>query len=292
MKCSICFNSKFITLQYGVRDSKSHNIIKCKNCNHVQLDPIFTLEEYDQFYDKNLQSKNIGLDLNISNIKNRVHYDVTRRIKLINSFAPKNCKILEIGPGPGILLKELKLKGFDVCGFEISTEQRKLSKKHTDVKILDVDLRTNIPKIEKFDLICMFQVLEHIDEPIRFLNNVKKLLKNNGTLIIEVPNLNDFVLKSNQKYAEWYWQKAHNQYFTPDSLEKTIKSAGFKKIELIGTQRYSIENMFHWKLNNSPQLNNPTFNLPVELDWIEIHYKNFLEKKLICDTIVSISKIA
>ena len=54
--------------------------------------------------------------------------------------------------------------------------------------------------IGKYDVIVMFQVLEHIPEPVLFLKNVGRLLKKTGKLIIEVPNLDDHLLNLNEEY--------------------------------------------------------------------------------------------
>jgi hypothetical protein len=109
--------------------------------------------------------------------------------------------------------------------------------------------------------------------------------------VIEVPNIRDLQLKHNNSYRDWYWQRAHIHYFSPRILNKILKKCGFKKIILQGIQRYSLENMFHWKLINKPQLENPTYYLPQEYTWLESSYKKYLEKKLLCDTMIAICSL-
>ena len=48
--------------------------------------------------------------------------------------------------------------------------------------------------------------------------------------------------------------------------------------------------MFSWKLNGKPQAKKPSYGMPGEYDWIDNHYKKYLEKKLICDTLIAIAK--
>ncbi len=62
------------------------------------------------------------------------------------------------------------------------------------------------------------------------------------------------------------------------------------KIEMVGIQRYSIKNMFSWRLTNKPQINNPTFSLDKEYEWMENMYKKKLEIFLILDTIIGIGQ--
>ena len=91
----------------------------------------------------------------------------------------------------------------------------------------------------------------------------------------------------NKAYGDWFWQRAHINYFSPKTLRKVFHKAGFK-VRILGVQRYSIENLFSWKLTNKPQLKNPTHSLSKEYEWIEKYYKHNLERKLICDTLIVI----
>lgn len=283
----MCKNNKFEKISLRVRDSKKHKIIQCKQCQHIQLNPIPTLKEDEEFYDKNLQMKNIQYSQNINELKKITKNDTQRRIQFLTKIISKEGKILEIGSGHGFFLESIRERGYDITGIEISKEKNELAKKVTNAKILDVNINEKIPSIGKFDFIVMFHVLEHIIDPTKFLSKIKKLLKTNGKIIIEVPNVNDFQLSTNSEYKKFYWQRAHIHYFNPLSLKKVIKNNSLK-VRIVGVQRYSIENMFNWKLTKKPQMNTPTFSLPKEYYWLEQSYKNYLTKNLICDTIIAI----
>jgi 2-polyprenyl-3-methyl-5-hydroxy-6-metoxy-1,4-benzoquinol methylase len=255
-------------------------------CKHVQIFPVPTPYEDKKFYDEDRQAKNTNYQGSISKLKHKTNEDVLRRADLVKSITPKKGSILEIGSGYGFFLEEMQKQGYKIIGIEISKERRKYSKKITRVKVLNINLNKKIPDIDKFDTVVLFQVFEHIVDPISFLKNIKKLLKPGGKVIIEVPNFNDFQLKLNKSYLEWYWQRAHIHYFSAEILSQILSRARFIKIKVFGTQRYSIENMFSWKLTNKPQLNDPTYSLSKEYEWIENHYKIYLEKNLKCDTLM------
>lgn len=285
--CLLCKNNKFEKISLRVRDSKNYKIIQCKKCQHIQLNPIPTWKEDKEFYDKNLQMKNIQYSQNINELKKITENDTQRRVKFSSKLVPKGSKILEIGSGHGFFLESMRELGYDITGIEISKEKKELAKKVTKAKILNVNINEKIPSLGKFDFIVMFHVLEHITDPTKFLSKIKKLLKINGKIIIEVPNVNDFQLSTNGDYRKFYWQRAHIHYFNPPSLKKVIKN-NLLKVRIVGVQRYSIENMFNWKLTKKPQMSNPTFCLLKEYFWLEQSYKNYLTKNLICDTIIAI----
>jgi len=108
---------------------------------------------------------------------------------------------------------------------------------------------------EKFDVVCAFQVLEHVDEPRSFLSEVKHVLKPGGTAFIEVPNLYD-PLRSVwgiPEYEKFYFHADHLFYFSWKSLVKYAVKAGFTKPQVFFTQDYSLLNHIHWLMNKGPQ---------------------------------------
>lgn len=291
--CILCKHSKFKIVSSQVRDSKYHKVIKCLKCDHVQLYPIPTPEEDKEFYDKEMQSVGIKYFFSLNELRRLSISDVNRRSvliqKTIQKTIQKNKKILEIGSGDGFFLEKMQNYGYKMTGIEVSKQRRTKSRKTTNVNVLDIDLVQNVPNIGSFDGIVLFHVLEHIRDPINFLKNILKLLKPRGKLIVEVPNFNDFQIKLNNAYRDWQYQRAHIHYFTPNILKYVFTQAGLK-VNVIGVQRYSIENMFSWKLTGKPQISNPTFSLTKEYEWIEKHYKIQLENNLTSDTIVAIGQ--
>lgn len=288
-KCIICKKSKYETVSKNTRDSK-RKILKCKACNHVQIFPIMSKEETQNFYDSDKQLRTIMKKINFKEMEEKSKVDINNRYKLISKLINKKSKILEIGSGYGFFLKFLKSKGYNVEGVEISEIRRSYSKKKVNCKIHNIDFNENqMYGIRKFDIIVMFQVLEHIVQPIKFLKNTKSILKKNGRLIVEVPNLDDIQLENNPEYKKWFYQLAHISYYNPQKLKNVLKKAGFVNIEINGLQRYSIENMFHWKILKKPQLKHPSKTIEKDFEWLDNYYKSELEKRKISDTITCIA---
>lgn len=285
--CILCKHNNLQVISDQVRDSKKHGVVRCLKCEHVQLHPIPSPEEDKIFYDKDLQNKNIKYYGSIEDHRKKSIDDTLRRWKLVQKITPKKGKILEIGAGHGFFVELAHNSGFKITGIEISKEKREMAKKVTKAEILDIDINFQEPNVKNFDTIVLFHVLEHITNPFTFLKKIRNMLKPQGKIVVEVPNCDDFQLELNDAYRNFYWQRAHLHYFTPKILKSVLNRSGFKT-EIMGVQRYSIENMFSWKLTNKPQLNEPTYSLPKPFEWIEQSYKSHLEKKLKCDTLVAI----
>lgn len=113
-------------------------------------------------------------------------------IKLLDHFLPlKNGQgknALEIGCAIGAFSKILKERGFNVVATDISEfiigRARKLQK---DIKFKVLDIEQNVPINEKYDYIFAFEVLEHLKHPEKALQNMKKLLRQEGMIVFSTP---------------------------------------------------------------------------------------------------------
>ena len=113
---------------------------------------------------------------------NRWEYGIAR------DFVKKHRDVLEIGAGRGFFLKSLEgvtnhAVGLELNGEAISTKVTKFPIEHAQLP----DIVKRHP--ESFDVVCAFQVLEHIVDPCEFLNDAIRCLRNDGLVILSTPNL-------------------------------------------------------------------------------------------------------
>ena len=291
MKCAICKGEKFKKISMRVRDSSRYKIVKCQNCNLLQLSPRPSVDEDRKFYDQNRQSKNIGEPTDLKIIRKKHLQDTIRRGEMVSRYVQKNNTILDIGSGYGFFLEEMYNRGYDITGVEISEEGRRISSKVTNVKVLNINLYENDTDLPIFDCITLFHVLEHVNDPIRFLKIIKKHLNNNGKLIIEVPNTDDILLDACKEYRDFFWQRAHLFYFNAETLKKIIQKAGFLMDNIFYVHRYSIENFMNWYILGKPQIKKPKFQTKSSYKWLEDYYKKHLCEIGKSDILILIAKL-
>jgi 2-polyprenyl-3-methyl-5-hydroxy-6-metoxy-1,4-benzoquinol methylase len=110
------------------------------------------------------------------------------KMKFIKDFLnklPKNCKILDVGCGEGLLVEEFSKKGYNIIGLDLNYSSKYVKKGN----LLKMPF-----KDDSFDLILCLDVLEHLsvsDQPIA-LAEIKRVLKKNGRFILAIPNLAHF----------------------------------------------------------------------------------------------------
>lgn len=151
--------------------------------------------------------------------------------KLAKSLSKNHAtkKVLEVGSHDGYFLKLLFDFGWDVAGVDPSPISKTAVKKYNfDIK--ENYFSSNLYKDKKFNLLVARHVLEHIDDPIEFLLDFKKVLTKKGRIYIEAPSLAYMVEKKN--YQDIHFE--HLSYFTFDFLKKLISNCGF---EIVNSKR-------------------------------------------------------
>lgn len=257
MQCVICNKNDFELITDQLRFNIKQNVVRCKNCQIVSLENPeedvvdYTKSEYREKYTAIIGEKSTPkefFDLQMNFQENRI-----KRVKdLINN----DSEILEVGCSTGYFLEAIKNKVSKVVGIELDPNHAKFAKEFCDLKIYQQALEDIEFGKEKFDVIFMFQVLEHIQKPLEFLRNCKKILKPNGTIYVEVPNIDDalFSVYRIKSFEERYFRAPHVYYYSKITLEKMFNKAGLQGITNT-IQEYSLFNHINWIVTNQPQKN-------------------------------------
>ncbi len=146
----------------------------------------------------------------------------------------ENKTICDIGCAEGSLLELLhtkesvpqkKLYGVDISKYAIDM----VKKKGFNGKVVNFDKVFN--PIIKFDMAFALDVIEHMENPYVFLNNIKKILKKNGYVILTTPNISSFshLIQKDNWYG--YLDKTHKFLFEKEGLKYILKKNGFNIVK-------------------------------------------------------------
>ena len=195
----------------------SLNVVSCKKCSHLFLSKIPNLNLLNNLYDKyyNYPSP-------IKGIFKPERDDNFIKIFLKNNKNKKKQSIFEVGCYDGYILKKLSEKGYKVLGCDPS--KGALIGKKMGIPIRKEFFNSSLYKYEKYDFVITRHLIEHIVNPIDWLKNLLKGLKNDGKLVIETPNV-DFFLKRGLPSV---FSLQHLQYFTKYSLSILLNNLNCK----------------------------------------------------------------
>lgn len=140
-------------------------------------------------------------------------------------------RVLDLGCGSGAYLLLLKKIGWDVVGIDIDNN---VARKVKEAKITIFTGKLNNLQLEtdSFNVITMWHVLEHLHSPLETLQEIYRLLTDNGSLFIEVPNSASIVTKIFR--SNWFaWDlPRHLNHFSPVSITKLLNRGGFKVVKV------------------------------------------------------------
>ncbi|VVB70780.1 Ubiquinone biosynthesis O-methyltransferase [uncultured archaeon] len=231
MKCIICDSEcesklksrdNFITGDYGF------NVWNCTNCKLLFLNPMPSEKELAKYYP---QDKYYSLKGETSEIK-KLFLKIYRSIIDLAIPSQKEDwkagqKVVDLGSGSGEYLIKLKEKGIEAVGVEPYNFDEEYAKKMGLTIYKNSLNKTNFPD-KSFDGIRMSHVFEHISNPEEVLNESKRILKDDGKIIISTPNSNSWAFRWFKK--NWYALDSprHVYLYSPENLELLAKKNGLK----------------------------------------------------------------
>ena len=167
-------------------------------------------------------------------------YHIVRRIMLgrKRSMITKVCQkpygnLLDIGCGTGYFAGYMKEKKWDVTGIEISERARKYAFSKFGIEVLPPDMTGKLPD-HSFDCITLWHVIEHFADPYFWLNEISRLLTDEGKCVLAMPNIRS-------ADARWFDEKwaaidvpRHLWHFSPETFTKMIEKANFRCVRIKG----------------------------------------------------------
>lgn len=183
----------------------------------------------------------------------------SERLRFIQPELNANSIVLEVGASAGQFLTHIKSQVGKVHAIELDSACCKFLKEIVGVECDSEFLENSRFAAERYDVICAFQVMEHVEDPVTFVNSLKRVARSGSTIFIEVPNLCDPLLSvwNLSNYRKFFYHSAHLHYFTERSLRQVAEQAGFAdaNISVTFTQDYNLLNHLHWIMNDAPQAN-------------------------------------
>jgi len=140
--------------------------------------------------------------------------------------------LLDIGCAAGtFLLTMRKLGTWQVTGVEFSEDVAAVARERYDLDVISGTLEETTFADEQFDVVTMWDVLEHVHDPMGTLKEIFRILKPDGILLIRVPNLACWDIKLFGKHWAGFDAPRHLYVFTPQTLQKMMAEAGFDIFE-------------------------------------------------------------
>ncbi|MFA5339881.1 MAG: class I SAM-dependent methyltransferase [Candidatus Omnitrophota bacterium] len=193
-------------------------LVKCKSCGLMFINPLPSREKLGSYVQNQLFSE---ID----------DGSYSSQVKKILSVKDKG-KILDIGCGRGFFLNRMKQSGWSAFGVELNKEMAAHAKEKFGLDIFCGTLQETKFPDGSFDAVNLRHVLEHLLSPYQTLIHIHRVLKQDGTIVITVPNFEGFQRKIFGRYYLAVAGIFHISQFTPRSLKSLLERAGYRAISI------------------------------------------------------------
>lgn len=224
-------------------------VVKCHACGHIYINPMPDQAFLDAFYtqylgtepDTDFYKDHFLID---DYMRSESGHKMESRCEKIKAIAGKDSslRLCDIGSGTGAFLYIAARDGFSVRGVEINKELADFAKERFSVDVSCGRLEElNFPP-ESFDIVTLWDAIEHVAQPSRLLKEINRILKRNGLVAIETPNIDSLVhrlaifcyhasLEKWTKPIEIY-NVHHLHYFSPSTIKRCVESNGFRIVSI------------------------------------------------------------
>ncbi len=225
------------TFMSVVRQQNNYTIAKCQNCQLTQVSPVPSDEELNLHYQNPayFEGEESQGYKNYADMKKALQPFFARRLREIKQALPSGKTLLDFGCAAGYFLEMARHDGWKIAGVELSQDMA--AKASNDLGI-SIPQSLDHQPANDFDVVTLWEVIEHVPNPVAQLERLKSKLRPGGILMLSTPNNGHW--QAIREPGNWtvYRPPSHLIYFTADTLADTLRRAGFEQIRVRGVSPF------------------------------------------------------
>lgn len=240
--CTLCNDSNFRI----IHRKGQWQYLRCLNCSLVSLHPRPTPQELMRNYQNYLPIQ----PEETSRWQIMMKPLIAKSAKLIESRTRTGRRrLLDIGCGYGFFLQEMRSRGWQVQGIEVSQVGRQYAQGKWGIQVYSQPLEELALPENSFDVITLFYVIEHVHDPLGLVIEVKRVLKPGGLILLRWPHSTPIlkILGPMSRKLDLYHTPYHLYDFSPKSIKQLLALSGFKEVEtMIGGHTRPFQRLGRW----------------------------------------------
>lgn len=217
-------------------------LVRCKNCGLIRQNPRLAWNSLRHYYVE-------GYSSHPSLVRDEKHflrrldrrYGPWKRLRAVEKYKSGG-RLLDVGCGTGTFLEEAIRSGhWDVAGIDSSDRAARIAREQLGVDVRTARFEGDLFPRNSFDVVAMWNVLEHLDKPVDSLRLASSLLKSDGLLVLSIPNLESLDARIFGRYWLGWELPRHLFLFPRPLLHKILDETGFQVLgERCLSTNYSI----------------------------------------------------
>jgi 2-polyprenyl-3-methyl-5-hydroxy-6-metoxy-1,4-benzoquinol methylase len=236
VKCGLCGSDDY-EKKYDINSSVPFTVVKCSNCgllyvNHIAKNQagLYKKGYYTGTAETGFNCVAKSLTTEELNLLRIIYLE--RLAAIERNTGVRNGRLLDVGCTFGLFLDTAKKAGWDMHGCDISPDAVSMSKKMFGLKnVRTGSVRKAGFKKNQFDVVTLFEVIEHMERPLDEMKDIRNVLKKDGYVVIHTGNLGSLTAKIRGRNNS-YFQLGHIVYFSKKTLRELLEKAGFEVVKI------------------------------------------------------------
>ena len=224
--CTLCRASDFLVIYQ--RDMWKYRL--CLNCRLVSLHPKPSPDDLIKIYQSYLPDQ----PEEIARWEGMMRPVIVKSANLIESGVRiGRGRLLDVGCGYGFFLKEMRSRGWQGEGIEVSEVGRQYAQEKWGIHVYSEPLEHIGLPDNYFDAISLFYVIEHVPDPLGLLTEVNRILKPGGLILLRWPHTTPIVriLGPLARRLDLYHTPYHLYDFSPRTINQALLGSGYKEVK-------------------------------------------------------------
>jgi SAM-dependent methyltransferase len=228
-QCVLCKTNAF-TKQFT---KNNWDVVKCDNCGLIFACFLPTPVQLEDFYNKHKQPTKERIETYLRGRTSRERRN-RRKLSYLEKIQGHKGRLLDIGCGLGLLVKDASERGWQAQGIDLDKDLIEYGTKTFHVDLIHTRLEeANFPD-GYFDVITMFNLLDHIGEPLTFLKEVERVLRPGGVIYLNLHDAGGWKAKKFKENWSAYCPPGHLYYYNLGTLEAMLHKTGLKFFRVPG----------------------------------------------------------
>jgi SAM-dependent methyltransferase len=179
-----------------------------------------------------------------------------RALRHIDRLKPAKGRLLDLGTAAGAFLRAARDDGWDAIGVEPNRWLARWGRDHYDVPIEVGSIDDLSAPDAYFDVVTVWDVIEHTPDPLHVLRRARRLLKSDGLLVVNFPDMGSWIARAMGR--SWpFLSSVHLYYFTRETMQASLRKAGFEATTMRPhVQRLELDYLLSRAAVVSPSLSN------------------------------------
>ena len=217
--CCVCDNKNPSDFKVLYQKEK-FSVVECNKCSFTFIPPYFRKQiSYENYKDENVANAVRNGNNFVKIERHKLRYDLIKKYKPSGS-------LFDLGAGWGHFMLTGQMLGYDVYGIEISEQPYLYSKNDLKLPVDHIDF-FDMKEDKKFDIVTMWDVLEHIDKADDVIAKCARITAKDGYIVIQVPQIDSYFAKKHKD--NWKMMGLdHVNYFGKKTITQLLKKHGYE----------------------------------------------------------------